>query len=137
MDPFMARTMVEALSKGLDPRTGCVLPQRDSCSDEDIQDALLEVLAHCTIESAEQYSVRLRDEKKQRAEDNKKRYPKAGQPWTREEEKELLSMHRRGMNIYHIANILHRTPHGIAARLKELQCEPIKRMKKTPQWPIY
>ena len=137
MDPFMARTMVEASSKGLDPRTGCVLPQRDSCSDEDIQDALLEVLAHCTIESVEEYNVRLKEEKKQHAEENKKRYAKSGQPWTRVEEKDLLSMHQRGMNIWHISNVLHRSPGGVESHLKKLQDQPIKRTKKTPQWPIY
>ena len=51
MDPFLARTMVESLSKGIDPLSGRVLPLNDSCSNEKIQDALIEILDHCTIES--------------------------------------------------------------------------------------
>ena len=55
MDPFLARTMVESLSKGINPLSGRVLPLNDSCSNEKIQDALIEILDHCTIESNEQY----------------------------------------------------------------------------------
>lgn len=44
MDPFLARTMVESLSKGINPLSGRVLPLNDSCSNEKIQDALIEIL---------------------------------------------------------------------------------------------
>lgn len=141
MDPFLARTMVETLSKGIDPLTGRALSLKDSGSNERIQDALIEVLEHCAIESVEQYSVRLAEEKKQQREERKlereERYPRGGLPWSEEEEKELLSMHRRGMNIYHIANILKRTPGGISSRLKMMQCVPIKRSKKPEKWTLY
>ena len=40
MDPFLARTMVENLSKGINPVTGRALPQNDICANEDVQDAL-------------------------------------------------------------------------------------------------
>ena len=43
MDPFLARTMVESLSKGINPLSGRVLPLNDSCSNEKIQDALIEI----------------------------------------------------------------------------------------------
>ena len=43
MDPFLARTMVESLSKGINPLTGRTLPQSDICANEEVQDALLEV----------------------------------------------------------------------------------------------
>ena len=46
MDPFLARTMVESLSKGIDPLSGRVLPLDDSCSNEEVQEALLKVLEH-------------------------------------------------------------------------------------------
>ena len=82
MDPFLARTMVESLSKGIDPLSGRALPLKDSCSNEEIQEALLEVLAHCSIESSEQYLVRLKEEKAaaRRAKRNEyaKRYPRSG-----------------------------------------------------------
>lgn len=134
MDPFLARTMVESLSKGIDPLSGRALPLKDSCSNEEIQEALLEVLAHCSIESSEQYLVRLKEEKAatRRAKRNEyvKRYPRGGEPWQDEEEKQLLRMHRKGFNIYKIANILERTPGAIADRLKKLQEDPIYRTAK-------
>ena len=134
MDPFLARTMVESLSKGIDPLSGRALPPKDSCSNEEIQEALLEVLAHCSIESNEQYLVRLKEEKAatRRAKRNEyvKRYPRGGEPWQDEEEKQLLRMHRKGFNIYKIANVLERTPGAIADRLKKLQEDPIYRTAK-------
>ena len=134
MDAFLARTMVESLSKGIDPLSGRALPLKDSCSNEEIQEALLEVLAHCSIESSEQYLVRLKEEKAaaRHAKQNEyaKRYPRSGEPWQDEEEKQLLRMHRKGFNIYKIANILERTPGAIADRLKKLQEDPIYRTAK-------
>lgn len=134
MDPFLARTMVETLSKGINPVTGRTLDKRDSCANEEIQDALIEVLDHCTIESVEQYMIRLKEEKEAEREERKirnaKRYPRGGEPWTAEEEQDLLSMHRRGKSIYQIAGILKRTPGAISDRLKKLQCRPIYRTEK-------
>lgn len=63
MDPFLARTIVETLSKGINPVTGRALGENDSCANEEIQDALTEVLEHCTIESVEQYMVRMKEER--------------------------------------------------------------------------
>ncbi len=133
MDPFLARTMVEALSRGVDPLTGRVLAQRDSCAKEEIQQALEEVLAHCTIESVEQYILRVQEDKasarKARAAKNAQRYPRGGEPWTQKEEQELLSMLRRGKNLYQIASVLKRTPRAISERMKNLQCVPVAREK--------
>ena len=134
MDPFQARTMVETLSKGINPLTGRALPVYDSCANEEIQDALLEVLEHCSIESNEQYLIRLKneaDEKRAlRKEEALKRYPRTGEKWANSEIEKLRSMHRNGYNIYKIANILKRTPNAISNRLKELQEQPIYRTKK-------
>ena len=134
MDPFLARTMVESLSKGIDPLSGRALPPKDSCSNEEIQEALLEVIAHCSIESNEQYLVRLKEEKaatrRMKWDEYAKRYPRGGEPWKDEEEKQLLRMHRKGFNIYKIANVLERTPGAIADRLKKLQEDPIYRTAK-------
>lgn len=134
MDPFLARTMVESLSKGINPVTGRALPQNDACANEDVQDALLEVLEHCSIESTEQYLVRIKEEKREKAEaereHNMRRYPRSGEPWAKEEETHMLSMHQSGCNIYQIANILKRTPGAISERMKKLQAKPIYRTKK-------
>ena len=134
MDPFLARTMVESLSKGINPITGRALPQSDVCANEEMQDALLEVLEHCVIESTEQYLVRIKEEKKEKAEARRERnlrqYPRGGEPWSKEEEAHMLSLHRSGCNIYQIANILKRTPGAISDRMKKIQTKPIYRTKK-------
>ena len=133
MDPFLARTIVENLSKGIDPMTRIALSNGDSCSNEDVQDALLEVLAHCSIESAEQYLFRIIEEKKEKAQinraQNRKRYSRGGEPWTKKEEAQMLSLHRSGCNIYQIANILKRIPGAVSERMKKLQTQPIYRTK--------
>ena len=134
MDPFLARTMVESLSKGINPITGRALQQSDVCANEEVQDALLEVLEHCGIESTEQYLVRIKDEKQEEAaarrKRNTKQYPRGGEPWSKEEETHMLSLHRSGCNIYQIANILKRTPGAISDRMKKIQAKPIYRTKK-------
>ena len=134
MDPFLARTMVESLSKGINPVTGRALSRNDACVNEDVQDALLEVLAHCSIESTEQYLIRIKEERQEKAvakrERNMRQYPRGGEPWTKEEESHLISMHRSGCNIYQIANTLKRTPNAISERMKTLQERPIYRTSK-------
>lgn len=134
MDPFLARTMVEGLSKGINPVTGRALPPNDACVNEDVQAALRAVLEHYSIESTEQYLVRIKEEKQEKAkakrEHNMKRYPRGGEPWTKEEETQMLSMHRSGCNIYQIANILKRTPGAVSDRMKKIQAKPICRTKK-------
>ena len=134
MDPFLARTMVESLSKGINPVTGQALPPNDVCTHEDVQDALLEVLEHCAIESTEQYLVRIKKEKLEKAEARRERnirqYPRGGKPWSKEEESHMLSLHRSGCNIYQIANILKRTPGAISERINKLQAKPIYRTKR-------
>lgn len=134
MDPFLARTMVESLSKGFNPLTGLPLSSRDVCSNEDVQDALLEVLAHCQIESTEQYLIRIKEEKEEKAQirrdRNKKRYPRGGELWTKEEETRMMSLYRSGCNIYQIANILKRTPGAISNRIKTFQEQPVYRTHK-------
>lgn len=131
MDPFLARTMVENLSKGINPLTGCALSLQDICSTEEVQDALTEVLEHCSIESNEQYLLRIKEEKervrKEKRQNNAKRYPRGGEPWSSEEDGKLLYLHRNGCNIYQIANTLKRTPGAISDRLKKLRCTPVRR----------
>lgn len=134
MDPFLARTMVETLSKGINPLTGCALKKSDCCTNETLQDALIEVLAHCSIESVEQFLLRQKEaqkaERKEKHDRNKQRYTRGGEAWTSAEEQQLLSMHKQGMSIYKIANILKRTPGAISSRLKMLQSAPVLRSKR-------
>ena len=52
----------------------------NSCENEEIQDALTEVLEHCTIESVEQYMVRMKEDRQAAYEEkvarNAQRYPR-------------------------------------------------------------
>ena len=129
IDPFMARTMVEALSKGINPLTGRALSSSDICSFIEVQEALLVVLEHCSIESTEQYLVRIKAEKNVAKEEKRKRnakkYPRGGEAWSPDEEHKLLFMHRNGSNIYQIANTLKRTPGSISDRLRKLRITPM------------
>lgn len=135
MDPFLARTMVESLRNGINPVTGQVLSGNDSCSNEEVQAALQAVLEHCTIASVEQYILQEQEDKqsarKNRGLKNAQRYPRGGEVWSVKEEQELLTMLRRGKNIYQIANVLKRTPRAISERMKNLQCVPTRQNKKT------
>lgn len=125
MDPFRARSIVEMLSRGIDPATGLALRHNDSCAAEDVRAALLEVLSHCTIQSAEQYILETESDahaaREKRAAQNALRYPRGGTPWSAREEQELLSLLRRGKNIYQIAAALKRTPRAISERMRNLQ----------------
>lgn len=133
VDPFLARTMVEALSKGINPLTGCALSSNDICTLEEVQDALLAVLEYCSIESNEQYLVRIKEKKRTNREEthkhNAEKYPRGGTAWSSEEENKLLYMHRHGCNIYQIANTLKRTPGAISDRLRKLRSKPMYRNK--------
>ena len=113
MDDLLARTMVENLSIGIDPITGKLLRQDDSCANEFVQEAIRTVLDHCTIDS---YATILERQQKER----KVRYPNQGKPWTKSEEGTLSVLCREGYYIPHIANILKRSPSAIADKMKKL-----------------
>ena len=40
MDDMLARTIIETLAKGINPLTGWILSENDSCAQEEIQEAL-------------------------------------------------------------------------------------------------
>lgn len=132
MDELLARTMVETLSKGIDPLSGRALPESHLCSNEEIQEALETVLAKCTIESNEQLLKRLRDEKKaqkrERAAYYKERFENQGKEWTREEEETLISLNRQ-YNIWRISSIMGRSPGAVSRHLKHLDIKPNKRRR--------
>lgn len=124
MDDLMARTMVENLSVGIDPITGKLLSQDDSCANELVQEAIRTVLDHCTIDSYATLLERQRKEKKEEADKRKEtrkiRYPNQGKPWTKREEGILSVLHQDGYHVPHIASILKRSPSAIADKLKKL-----------------
>lgn len=131
MDPFLAREIVETLSKGINPLTGRVLPAQDVCANEEVQEAILTVLEHCMIESSEQFLVRMKEEKLAKQRENRKnnaiKYPRNGEPWTKEEETQLLFLQKSGWSIYLIAKAFRRTPMAITNHLRRLQSTPVRR----------
>lgn len=134
MDSLLARTMVEALSKGLNPLLGTVLPNADVCASEEMQEALITVLAACTIESNEALLKRLREEKKEAAAEKKEQrenqYTNYGSLWTKSEEERVLQMNR-DYNIWYTAKVLGRSPGSIKSKLEHLGAIPnIKRYRK-------
>lgn len=124
MDDLMARTMVENLSVGIDPTTGTLLSQDDSCANELVQEALRTVLDHCTIDSYATILERQRKEKKEesrkRKESRKASYSNQGKPWTKREEGVLSVLHQEGYHVPHIANILKRSPSAVAEKIHKL-----------------
>ena len=125
MDPFYARTLVETLSKGIDPISGRALPDNHCCVNEELQEALTIVLENCSIESNEQYLARMKEEKKAKRKENGNRYPRAGEQWTREEESRLVCLHNNGKSQYQIVNILHRSPGAVYGKLKSFGNDPL------------
>ena len=75
MDDLLARTMVENLSIGIDPITGKLLRQDDSCANEFVQEAIRTVLDHCTIDS---YATILERQRKEQKEQREKKNGRSG-----------------------------------------------------------
>ena len=124
MDDLMARTMVENLSVGIHPITGEVLPKQDSCNNEVVQEAIKIVLENCNIDSYASILEKQRKEKEEKTVAYKKmreeRYPNQGKQWTSDEDWKLGSLRNNGYSVYHIANILKRSPAAVKTRIKRL-----------------
>ena len=133
MDPIFARQLIENLSKGLDPYIGRKLSDQDICSNPDIQLALQIVLDCCTIENADQQRARKTAEKiverELRNQERYMRYPNSGKPWSEDDIIELKLMYLKKYSIYHIANIMKRSPEAIKSQLKKHGLVPIYKEK--------
>jgi hypothetical protein len=129
MDQLLARTMVEALSNGLNPLLGTVLPDTDVCANEEIQEALNTVLAACTIESNAALLKKWHEEKVELAakakEQRKKQYACYGNPWTKDDELRVLQLNR-DYSIWYTAKVLGRSPGSIKSKLVHLGAIPNK-----------
>lgn len=126
MDKLLARTMIETLSKGIDPLTGKLLPRSHLCCTEEIQDALWEVLDSCTIESTEQMLERLKEEKKAQ---RKQQYPNLGKPWGHMDRQRILELNQT-YNIWYTAKVMGRSPAAIDSELRKLGVVPNKKRYK-------
>lgn len=116
MDDMLARTIIETLAKGINPLTGWILPENDSCAQEEIQEALKIVLEHCSIESTAEYLKSLHRNKKV------DRYSRAGTAWSQKEERELLRLRQQGNSVKRISLILKRSTGAIKSKLRKLGC---------------
>ena len=105
MDIQYAKELLKSLADGINPLTGEVLSQNDSCNQPDIVRALYTALA----------------ELDKRPEKTKGLQPEnAGKPWTPEEENQLKELYNKGLTNKEISKELCRTPGSISSRLVRL-----------------
>ena len=102
MDILRAKEILEGLADGVNPLTGEVLPEEDSCNQPEIIRALHSVLNALS-------------EKKPRP------HPEnAGRPWTAEDDELLCQMYDTGKSRKEICEYFKRSTGGIASRLVRL-----------------
>lgn len=107
MDILHAKELLTILADGVNPMTGEVLPQEDSCNQVEIVRALHAVLG--AISESET------TEKKQ-----KSLPANAGNPWTKEEEAEIIAAFDAGTPVTQIAKDHGRTRGAVRSRLTQL-----------------
>lgn len=102
MDIIRAKELLSVLADGINPLTGEVLPENDSCNQVEIVRAL-----HTAVTELERIA-------KRRA---KPQPENAGKPWTKEEEEEIKIAYRNGIKVSEIADRHKRTRGSIVTRL--------------------
>lgn len=106
LDPVL---IIDALAMGVHPFTGEPLPAGHVMHRPPVIRALFAVLRCIDVEATQ--------------EDNSKengRYPRGGEPWTKEEETQLANEFERKMKTTEIANLHGRTSGAITSRLARL-----------------
>ena len=105
MDLRRAKELLASLADGIDPLTGQVFPEDDSCNRVEIVRAIYTVLR--ALNEMPQ------GPKEAQAEN-------AGKPWTQEDERLLCKMYDAGSGEEELCAQFKRTPGAIAARLVRL-----------------
>lgn len=105
MDIQRAKELLTLLSDGVNPLTGEILAEDDSCNQVEIVRALNTVLRHLDNQS---------DKPSKHLPEN------AGKPWTEEDEEVLCRMFEQGCTRKEICNYFKRSTGAIAARLVKL-----------------
>ena len=105
MDITRAKELLEGLADGVNPITGEVLSQDDSCNQVEIVRALNTILRH--LEDVLMVTGNSEPEN-------------AGKPWTKAEDEILCRMFDRGCSKKEICTYFKRSSGGIAARLVKL-----------------
>jgi hypothetical protein len=107
MDRKRALEIIAALAEGIDPTTGEMLPPKHTLQQPDVIRALHEAI------------TALRDDSVPRRR-NRALPPRAGQPWTDEEDRELVSEYEAGLSEKEMSEKHQRTTGSIRSRLMRL-----------------
>ena len=105
MEIDRAKELLTILADGINPITGELLPDEDSCNQVEIVRALHSVIMEL---------------------DNKNKTPtkkyreNSGKPWTAEEENQLIAEYNEGLKVKDIAKIHERSNGAIMARLMKI-----------------
>ena len=105
MDIKRAKEILSVLADGINPITGEVLPDCDSCNQADVVRALHSILIELEKQPKKKHSLQPEN---------------AGKRWTDEEDKKLSEMFDAGISKKEICNTFKRTSTGIASRLVRL-----------------
>ena len=105
MEINRAKELLTILADGINPVTGELLSDEDSCNQVEIVRALHSVI------------MELDNKDKTPA---KKYRENSGKPWTEEEEKQLLEEYRAGLKVKEIAKAHERSNGAIMARLMKI-----------------
>jgi hypothetical protein len=104
MNQAEALAIVRSLANGVDPASGEVFPAESAYQRPETVRALFAAVE--SLERSEQFERR-----------KQSLPPKAGQPWSEEEDRQLLSSFDSGRGLIELASAHQRTQTGIRARL--------------------
>lgn len=103
MDITRAKEIIELLADGVNPITGEILSDNDSCNQVEVVRAFHTILCHVGTKNLQ------------------KELPKnAGRPWTKEADKKLQELYTSGMSKQDICIELSRSLGSITSRLNKL-----------------
>ena len=105
MDILRAKELLAALADGINPLTGEILPDEDSCNQVEIVRALNTAVAELDKLAAKR---------------SRPQPENAGKPWTKEEEEQLVKEFHCGNTANEIAKLHNRSKGAVAARLVRL-----------------
>lgn len=105
MDIIRAKELLSVLADGINPLTGEVLPEEDSCNQVEVVRALYTVLSN--LDTAKNSSRKPKTEN-------------AGKPWTESEKAKLEEEYRSGLKISAIAKHHGRSRGAIEAKLAQM-----------------
>lgn len=105
MDILRAKELLAALADGVNPLTGEILPDDNICNQAEI----VRALNTAVIELDKQATRKARPQP-----------DKAGKPWSKEEEAQLVAEYQKGIASNEIAKLHSRSKGAIASRLVRL-----------------